>query len=48
MLEGIDKYVLSNPEEAILKDGGKILFAVYLGKVIGTAALKKVDNEQWN
>ncbi|MGV7107132.1 YfiT family bacillithiol transferase [Flavobacterium sp. U410] len=45
VLEDIDKYVLSNPEEAILKDGGKILFAVYEGKVIGTVALKKVDDE---
>lgn len=45
MLEDIDKYVLSNPEEAILNDGGKILFAVYGGKVIGTVALKKVNND---
>lgn len=45
MLEDIDKYVLSNPEEAILNDGGKILFAVYGGKVIGTVALKKVDTD---
>ncbi|GGC49859.1 hypothetical protein GCM10011386_47650 [Parapedobacter defluvii] len=42
VLEDIDKYVLSNPEEAILNDGGEILFAVYRGKVIGTVALKKV------
>src|SRR5690606_13465861 len=45
VLEDIDKYVLSNPEEAILNDGGKILFAVYGGKVIGTVALKKVNND---
>src|SRR5690606_29725638 len=45
VLEDIDKYVLSNPEEAILNDGGKILFAVYRGKVIGTVALKKVDTD---
>ncbi len=45
VLEDIDKYVLSNPEEAILNDGGKILFAVYGGKVIGTVALKKVDTD---
>jgi ribosomal protein S18 acetylase RimI-like enzyme len=32
---------LSNPHESILKDGGKILFAVYKGEVIGVAALKK-------
>ncbi|WP_374461922.1 GNAT family N-acetyltransferase [Chryseobacterium taeanense] len=45
VMEDIDKYVLSNPEEAILKDGGEILFAVYSGKVIGTVALKKMDDE---
>jgi ribosomal protein S18 acetylase RimI-like enzyme len=45
VLEDIDKYVLSNPEEAVLKDGGEILFAVYDGKVIGTVALKKADDE---
>lgn len=45
VMEDTDKYVLSNPEEAILKDGGEILFAVYEGKVIGTVALKKADDE---
>ncbi|RQP19700.1 MAG: GNAT family N-acetyltransferase [Parapedobacter sp.] len=45
VLEDIDKYVLSNPEEAILNDGGEILFAVYESKVIGTVALKKVDKD---
>jgi len=43
--EEIDRWVLSNPEEAILKDGGKILFAVNNGEVIGTVALKKADDE---
>ena len=42
--EEIDRWVLSNPEEAILKDGGQILFAVYNGHVIGTVALKKADD----
>lgn len=42
-LELIDEYVLSNPEEAILKDGGQILFALIDDDVIGTVALKYVD-----
>lgn len=45
VLEEIDRWVLSNPEEAILKGGGKVLFAVYNGQVIGTVALKKADNQ---
>lgn len=44
VMEDIDRFVLSNPEEAILKDGGQILFAVYKGRVIGTVALKKADD----
>lgn len=44
VLEEIDRFVLSDPEEAILKDGGRILFAVYNGRVIGTVALKKADD----
>jgi len=42
VVEPIDKYVLENPEEAILKDGGKIYFAEYKGNIIGTVALKFV------
>ncbi|MFB2118867.1 isochorismatase family protein [Parapedobacter sp. 2B3] len=43
-IEPVDQYVLSNPEEAILKSGGKILFALKDGQPIGTAALKKMDD----
>lgn len=43
-IEPVDEYVLSNPEEAILKNGGKILFAIKDGQPIGTAALKKMDD----
>ncbi|MBK1439625.1 isochorismatase family protein [Parapedobacter sp. ISTM3] len=43
-IEPVDEYVLSNPEEAILKNGGKILFALKGGQPIGTAALKKMDD----
>jgi ribosomal protein S18 acetylase RimI-like enzyme len=42
-VEPIDKYVLENPEEAILEHGGLILFARYKGEVIGTVALKLIE-----
>lgn len=45
-VEPIDEWVLGNPEEAIIKPGGKILFAVLEGKIIGTVALKKIEGEQ--
>ena len=44
VVEPIDKYVLENPEEAILRDGGKIIFAEHEGKIIGTVALRCLDN----
>lgn len=40
VVEPIDKYVLENPEEAILKPGGRILFAEHNKQIIGTVALK--------
>ncbi len=39
-VEPIDQWVLENPEEAIIKPGGQVYFAVYQGQIIGTAALK--------
>jgi ribosomal protein S18 acetylase RimI-like enzyme len=42
-IEPIDKYVLENPELAILKPGGAILFAENKGQIIGTVALKLVQ-----
>jgi GNAT superfamily N-acetyltransferase len=42
-VEPLDAYVLSNPEEAILKDGGSILFAAWNEKIIGTVALKYIS-----
>lgn len=42
-VEPIDTYVLENPEEAILKKGGRILFALYNNEIIGTIALKSVE-----
>lgn len=41
-MEPVDEYVLRNPEEAILAEGGAILMAVYEGQVAGTVGLRKV------
>lgn len=46
-LEEIDKYVLENPDEAIIAEGGSILMATYNGVVAGTVALKKVDDKTY-
>jgi len=43
-MEPVDEYVLTNPEEAILKDGGAILMALYDGVPAGTVGLRKVNN----
>jgi ribosomal protein S18 acetylase RimI-like enzyme len=42
-VEPIDKYVLENPELAIIKPGGCILFAENKGRIIGAVALKLVE-----
>jgi ribosomal protein S18 acetylase RimI-like enzyme len=44
-VEALDDYVLSNPEEAILNHGGKILFALLNGEVVGTVGIKVLDEE---
>lgn len=44
-LEDIDRYVLQNPEEAILSNGGAIFMASYDGQIAGTVALRKLDEE---
>ena len=44
-LEPFDEYVLQNPEEAILKNGGAILIALYNGELAGTAGLRKLDDQ---
>ena len=41
VVEPIDKWVLENPEEAILETGGLILFASTSERIIGTVALKR-------
>ncbi len=43
-LEPVDEYLLGNPEEAILKDGGEILFALYNGNIAGTVALRNTGH----
>lgn len=42
-MEPVDEFVLTDPDEAILKSGGAILMAEYNGKVAGTVGLRKVD-----
>ena len=42
-VEPVDKYVLENPEEAILAHGGHILFARFQNQIIGTVALKLME-----
>src|SRR5205823_5846669 len=44
-LEDIDLFVLQHPQEAILDKKGYILMALFDGKVAGTVALKKVNDE---
>ncbi len=44
-LEPMDKYVHANPEEAILKAGGKILLAAVGEKIVGTVALIHISRD---
>ena len=44
-VEPFDQYAFDNPEEAILKDGGRIIFAENAGEIIGTCALKYVGQD---
>ena len=46
-MEPVDEFVLTNPEEAILKAGGAILMALYNGEVAGTVGLRKVDAQTY-
>lgn len=43
-MEPVDEYVLTNPEQAIIKPGGAVLMATYESHLAGTVALKKVDD----
>ena len=46
-MEPLDEFVLTNPEEAILKPGGAILMAEYDGEIAGTVALRKIDDQTY-
>lgn len=41
-IEPIDERVLSNPKKEIIDKDGEIFYALYIGKVVGTCAVKKV------
>ena len=43
VMEPLDEFVLTNPEEAILKPGGAILVAEYDGEIAGAVALRKLN-----
>jgi len=45
VMEPIDEFVLTEPDEALLKQGGAILMATCNGEMAGTVALKKVDEK---
>jgi len=47
VMEPIDEFVLANPGEALLKPGGAILMAEYKGEMVGTVALRKVDDRTY-
>jgi ribosomal protein S18 acetylase RimI-like enzyme len=47
VMEPLDEFVLTNPEEAILKTGGAILMAEYDGEIAGTVALRKLDADTY-
>jgi ribosomal protein S18 acetylase RimI-like enzyme len=44
-IEEIDRYVLQHPREAIIENGGAILMAVYGGRIAGTVALRKLQEQ---
>ena len=46
-MEELDRYVLQQPEEAILKPGGAILMATFDGVIAGTVALKKLNEGEY-
>jgi N-acetylglutamate synthase-like GNAT family acetyltransferase len=43
-VEPFDKYVLENPEEAIINNGGEIYFAKAGSKIIGTVGLRFIED----
>ncbi len=45
VMEPVDEFVLTNPDEALLKPGGAILMATADGEIAGTVALRKVNDK---
>lgn len=45
VMEPVDEFVLTNPEESLLKPGGAILMATCDGEIAGTVALRKVNDK---
>jgi N-acetylglutamate synthase-like GNAT family acetyltransferase len=43
-VEELDKWVLEHPEEAIINCGGKIYFAAVGEKIVGTVALRVIED----
>lgn len=48
VIEEADRKALDNPEEYILGKGGKILMALYNGEPLGTCALIKMDDPDYD
>lgn len=46
-MEPIDEAVLSDPEQHILRDGGQVFFAQYKGKILGTGALMRTGENEF-
>jgi len=44
-IEPVDEWVLTQPEEAILKNGGSILFAQKGDQIIGTVGVRRVNGD---
>lgn len=43
-VEPVDEDVLGNPDKHIIEKGGEIIFAAVDGKIVGTVALKPIDD----
>ena len=43
-VEPSDIKTLSNPQKEIIDKGGKIFYATYLGNIVGTVSLLKIDD----
>lgn len=46
-MEPMDRYVHANPEEAILKPGGKVFLAQVEERIVGTVALIRISDDAY-